>query len=101
MNHTFLIKKAILTEKTLKLAAAGKFTFQVAVASTKNQIRESIENIFGVSVTDVQTSSIARKSYKKGRRGQTAYTTAGKKAIVQLKTGQTIDLFDISARESK
>lgn len=101
MNHSFLIKKAILTEKTLKLAAAGKFTFQVALASTKSQIKEAVENIFGVNVTSVQTGSIARKSYKKGRRGHTAYTTAGKKAIIKLKTGQTIDLFDISTGESK
>lgn len=82
----------ILTEKSLREAAAGRYSFLVAKAATKTNIRTSIDTAFSVNVTRINTAIIPGKT-RRSRTGRTLTTKATKKAIVTLKSGQTIEAF--------
>ncbi len=72
-------------------AEFGKYTFRVADAAHKTQIRQAIEQLFDVKVTGVHTSTVKSKPK---RRGQTAgRTRQWKKAVVQVREGDTIPIF--------
>ena len=65
--------KPLLTEKTMRLAQKGQYTFSVAKAAVKPAIARAVEAQFKVNVVKVNTSN--------------------NKAIVTLKSGQTIEAF--------
>ena len=87
------IVRPIVTEKTsVAYQDRGEYTFEVAVDATKPAIRQAIEKLFGVKVTGVWTSQQRGKTRRVGK-------TAGrrpdwKKAIVKLRDGDTIDIFE-------
>lgn len=90
-----VIKRPLLTEKATILNEAGTYTFEVTPGANKIEIAQAVASRFGVDVTSVRTSWIKAKAKvqmtRKGvRRGKKAER---KKAIVQLKAGQSIDLF--------
>ena len=82
-----------ITEKTsAAYQDRGEYTFEVHPDATKTQIRQAIEELFGVKVTGVWTSSQRGKEKRMGR-------TAGrrpnwKKAIVKLREGDSIEIFE-------
>ncbi len=91
MDHTQVIIRPVISEKSFALAEAGKYTFRVHEKAHKTQIRQAIEQLFDVKVLDVRTSSVKSKPK---RRGQTAgRTRAWKKAYVQVREGDTIPIF--------
>ena len=91
MEATQVIKHPVLTEKSYVLAEAGKYTFRVHEKAHKTMIRQAIEQLFDVKVLAVRTSSVKSKPK---RRGQTAgRTRQWKKAIVQVREGDTIPIF--------
>jgi len=91
MDATQVIIRPVVSEKTYVLAEAGKYTFRVADNAHKTQIRQAIEQLFDVKVTGVRTSSVKSKPK---RRGQTkGRTRQWKKAIVQVRAGDTIPIF--------
>ena len=85
--------RPLITEKTsAAYQARGEYTFQVHSAASKPQIRTAIEQLFGVKVTGVWTSNVRGKEKRMGK-------TVGrrpnwKKAIVTLREGDTIDIFE-------
>ena len=88
-----LIVGPVITEKTSAAFQARKeYAFRVQSQATKPQIRAAIEALFDVTVTDVRTLVMRakRKSYGRyvGRR------PAWKKAIVTLKEGDAIQVFE-------
>jgi large subunit ribosomal protein L23 len=85
--------KPILTEKSLRVAKLGGYTFRVEPRMNKKQIAAEIAKIFGVTVTGVNTIKIPGE---KGRnaKGNNFSVIAGKKAVVTLKEGDKIDLFE-------
>jgi large subunit ribosomal protein L23 len=93
-----LIKPQI-SEYSLKLAQGGRFSFVVERDANKPQIQKAIERVFGVEVTDIRTAVIPAKTYRVGKARMERRTTRGKKAIVMLKEGQKIDLFEFSPEE--
>ncbi len=95
MNLYHLIKKPIITEKSLKLAGTGLFTFSVDPKATKNQIKEAVVKHFGVKVVSVHTMTVVGKTRRQPRRRSNYQTSDWKKALVQLAPGQKIDLFTI------
>ena len=95
MNLTNILKKAIITEKSLKNAGSGVFTFEVDTHASKDQISSAVQQAFNVNVIKVTTIHITPKKYRTGKKRQLKLTTPGKKALVKLKSGQKIDLFDI------
>ena len=91
MDPTQVIIRPVLSEKTFALAEAGKYTFRVNDKAHKTQIRQAIEQLFDVKVLEVRTAHVHSKPK---RRGQTrGRTRQWKKAIVQVKPGQTIPIF--------
>jgi len=67
----------------------NQYVFKVAANATKNEIRESVEQLFKVSVQDVQTLKVKGK-VKRNRYGYSTKPT-WKKAYVRLAEGQDID----------
>jgi large subunit ribosomal protein L23 len=81
-----------VSEKSYALLAANKYTFRVHPDAHKTQIRQAVEEVFGVRVEDVRTMSVKSKPK---RRGHTfGRTREWKKAIVQLHPDDTIELFE-------
>jgi large subunit ribosomal protein L23 len=88
MDPSQVIIRPIVSEKTYVLAEAGKYTFRVHDKAHKTQIRQAVEQLFDVKVTDVRTASVKSKPK---RRGQTAgRTRSWKKAYVQVAPGDTL-----------
>ena len=91
MDASQVIIRPVVSEKSYVLATADKYTFRVHPDAHKTQIRQAIEQLFDVTVVDVRTMSVKSKPK---RRGYTAgRTRQWKKAIVQVKPGDTIPIF--------
>lgn len=88
------IVRPVVTEKTsAAYQARGEYTFEVANDATKPAIRQAIERLFGVHVTEVWTMNVRGKPRK--NMGKTAgLRPSWKKAIVTLKSGDKIDIFE-------
>ena len=91
MDASQVIIRPVVTEKSYALAAAGKYSFRVHPDAHKTQIRQAVEELFDVKVVEVRTMSVKSKPK---RRGLTAgRTRAWKKAVVQVRPGETIPIF--------
>ncbi|MGD0197767.1 MAG: 50S ribosomal protein L23 [Solirubrobacteraceae bacterium] len=91
MDHTEVIIRPVVSEKSYVLASAGKYTFRVHPDAHKTQIRQAVETMFSVHVDDVRTISVRSKPKRRGvTRGR---TRTWKKAIVQVRAGETIPIF--------
>ncbi len=91
MEPSHVIIRPVVSEKSYVLAEAGKYTFRVHDRAHKTQIRQAIEALFEVKVVAVRTSSVKSKPK---RRGQTAgRSRQWKKAVVQVREGDTIPIF--------
>ena len=91
MHPTQVIIRPVVSEKSYVLATADRYTFRVHPDANKTQIRQAVEALFDVSVLEVRTSSVKSKPK---RRGHTAgRTREWKKAIVQVREGDTIPVF--------
>lgn len=82
----------IITEKTHGLAASGKYTFRVAKSATKSQVKSVVEEMYKVSVLDVNVVVVKpkRRTVKYDRGYQSLY----KKAVVTVKKGDHIAVFE-------
>ncbi|MBW2222552.1 MAG: 50S ribosomal protein L23 [Deltaproteobacteria bacterium] len=87
-----VLRRPLITEKTSQLQALGKYAFEVADEANKNQIKEAVEKSFKVDVTAVNIISVPSKQRRLGR--QQVLTSPWKKAIVTLKAGDKIELFE-------
>ena len=92
MNPRLVIIRPIVSEKSYALLAANKYTFRVHADAHKTQIRQAVEEIWGVRVADVRTMSV--KSKPKRRAYTSGRTREWKKAVVQLHPDDTIELFE-------
>jgi len=91
----YILKRPIITERSLTLASVGKYSFEVSLQANKDQIREVVESQFGVTVIGVNTSKVAGKRRRVGKQRREKIGTPWKKAIVQLKKGDKIDIFEV------
>lgn len=92
MNNYQIIIRPLVTEKNTNLMALNKYSFEVDRNASKPQIRQAIEAIFNVSVTDVHTMNVRGKLRRRGR--EFGYTRDWKKAIVTLAEGDRIEIFE-------
>lgn len=92
MNPEHIIKRPIaLTEKAARLKEHNKVVFEVALGANKIQIRDAIEAMFEVKVTNVNTLVQRGKMKRVGRRPAKRHNW--KKAIVTLREGDEIQFF--------
>lgn len=92
MAHiTDVLKKPVLTEKSLALLDENKYTFDVDVNANKIEIKNAVEKMFNVKVESVNVMNVRPKTKRVGR--YTGKTNRRRKAIVKLAEGHKIDLF--------
>ena len=91
MDVSQVIIRPVVSEKSYVLATADKYTFRVHPDAHKTQIKQAVESLFDVGVVEIRTASVPSKPK---RRGFTAgRTRAWKKAVVQVRPGDTIPVF--------
>ncbi len=91
MDATQVIIRPVVSEKSYVLSANDKYTFRVHPDAHKTQIRHAVEELFDVKVVAVRTMSVKSKPK---RRGYTSgRTRQWKKAIVELRAGDSIPIF--------
>jgi large subunit ribosomal protein L23 len=94
MDARDVIIAPVVSEKSYALMESGAYTFTVRPTANKSQIRDAVQEIFGVRVLKVNTLNRQgkrkrnRKTFTYGKRPDT------KRAIVTLVAGETIDLFE-------
>jgi large subunit ribosomal protein L23 len=91
MEPTQVIIRPVVSEKSYVLASTNKYTFRVHPSAHKTQIRQAIEDLFGVHVVDVRTMSV--KSKPKRRGFTSGRSREWKKAIVEVREGDSIPIF--------
>jgi len=74
------------------LQAQGKYVFEIAREANKQQIKQAVEKAFKVKVLAVNVMTVSGKTRRVGRRQ--VLTQSWKKAIVTLKPGDKIELFE-------
>jgi len=87
-----IIKQPVISEKSILQGAVSKYTFLVNSNATKQQVVGAIKNLFKVDVTDVNI--VNQKGKVKTYRRIQGTRASQKKAIVTLKAGQKINLFE-------
>lgn len=87
-----IIIKPVVTEKSVDLMQENKYCFRVAKDANKIEIKNAIEEIFKVTVVNVNTVNVHGKMKRMGRtQGKTA---SWKKAVVTLREGDSIEVFE-------
>ncbi len=95
--NPFTIKRPVITEKSMRLAnGENAYTFEVDRNATKNQIAEAVSALYSVTVKKVNMIMQAAETRRTGKKRTKSTVGKTKKAIVTLKEGQTLDVFDIN-----
>jgi large subunit ribosomal protein L23 len=88
-----IIKKPVITEKSMSVMADKKYTFIVDIHANKSQIKRAVEEVFGVKVELVNTARIMGKVKRVGV--HIGKRSDYKKAVVTLTTdSKTIEFFE-------
>lgn len=91
-NAYKILVKPIITERASELSALGKYVFEVARAATKNEVKKAVHSLYGVDVVKVNMINFSGKKVRYGR--SQGSRKNWKKAIVTLKEGQTIEVYE-------
>jgi large subunit ribosomal protein L23 len=87
-----VLNRPLVTEKNSALQAQGKYAFEVAQEANKAQIKQAVEKAFKVTVTGVNVMTVPGK--RRRMRGREVLSPSWKKALVTLKPGDKIELFE-------
>ena len=94
MTNYDIIIRPIITERSMAATAEKKYVFEVAPTAGKIEIKNAVEEIFGVKVASVNTVSMRGKVKRMGA-GRPGMTKSWKKAYVQLTAdSKTIEFFE-------
>ena len=93
-----VLRKPMITEKNTMLSEQNKYTFEVHPNATKILIKAAVEEAFGVDVLQVHTLNVKPKAklrmIRRGAGRIAGSSRAVKKAMVTIKDGQRIDIFE-------
>lgn len=93
MDAREIIKRPVITERSTDLMAEKKYTFDVAIKANKTQVKDAVEEIFGVKVEKVNIMNYKGKFKRMGKFG--GYTNKRRKAIVKLTAdSKEIEIFE-------
>jgi len=92
MHALEVLRRPLVTEKGTILSGHGKYLFEVAAGANKQQIKEAVQRAFNVTVVKVNVMNVAAERRRAGR--HLFLTTPWKKAVVTLKAGDKITLFE-------
>jgi len=91
--HTYeVLRRPIVSEKSIVLQGQGKYTFEVASGASKHQIKEAVQTAFKVDVLGVNVITVPGNTRRIGRRR--VQTSPWRKAVVTVKAGQKIEFFE-------
>lgn len=96
-----VIISPLITEKSMQDAGNSKFTFKVFKGANKTEIKKEVEKRFSVSVVNISTSILKGKTMRVGARRTGKKLSPWKKAIVTLKKGEKIGMFELGGEEKK
>lgn len=89
-----IIKRPVITEKSTDAMSERKYTFDVDVKANKTEVKDAIEEIFGVKVEGVNIMNYKGKFKRVGR--HSGYTNKRRKAIVKLSAdSKEIEFFEV------
>lgn len=94
MEITEILRRGIVTEKSVRLQERNQYTFEVAIHANKIDVRRAVEQLFNVKVAAVNVIRMPGKARTISRRGSAPRHVEArewKKAIVTLAEGQSID----------
>lgn len=87
-----VLREPWITEAATRAAELNKYVFKVGLDANKKEIKKAIESLYEVAVTSVNTVNVHRKARTRGRtRG---WKAGFKKAVITLKAGDSIQLFE-------
>jgi large subunit ribosomal protein L23 len=93
MHLSEVLRRPLVTEKNTAIQAPqGKYAFEVAAGANKDQVKLAVEKAFKVDVTRVNMMTVPGR--RRTIRGRKIESPSWKKAIVTLKPGDKIDLFE-------
>lgn len=88
-----VLKRPLITEKSTLLQERNKYVFEVMRSANKAQVREAVERAFDVKVLNVNMAPM-RGERRRLRNGRWLQAKTGKKAVVTIAPGQTIQIFE-------
>ncbi len=91
MELTTVLIAPVITEKSSMAQSQGKYTFRVHSRATKVDVQKAVETAYGVTVDSVNIIKTLKKVRLVGRGREITKRPASKKAVVTVKSGQTID----------
>ena len=91
-----IVLRPVISEKSMDETQRGKYTFAVHDDANKLMIKDAVEELFKVTVLDVNVLTTKAKEKRRGtKRGRiVGHTTPWRKAIVTLAPGQKIEFFE-------
>lgn len=92
-SHNIIIKP-VISERSLKDASFGKYTFLVNKKANKTEIKKAVEEVFEVKVVKIMTNITKGSTTRNTRIGRKVTEFSNKKARVMLAAGQSITIFD-------
>lgn len=90
--HEIVVRPLVTEKSTEQLEREGAYAFVVAVDANKVEIAKAIETFFNVKVRDVRTMQYRGKERRLGR--YVGRRAGWKKAVVKLRDGDTIEIFE-------
>lgn len=89
-----IVKRPVITEHSADLMGEKKYTFEVSPKANKTEIKNAVEEIFGVKVAAVNTMNLKGKFKRMGRYG--GYRSDRKKAVVKLtEDSKELEFFEV------
>jgi large subunit ribosomal protein L23 len=87
-----IVIRPVISEKSYEMIEHNRYTFEVDKEASKPEIAKAVEEIFNVTVTDVNTMRVNGKPRRV--RFAKGLTRSWKKAVVTLKDGDSIEFFE-------
>lgn len=94
-----ILKRPIITEKSMKMAQAGLYTFEVDKNATKPLVAKAVAEKFNVKVVSVKVINVKGKLKQQKKVRKSFQATGMKKAMVQVGKGQKIAIFEAPKEE--
>jgi large subunit ribosomal protein L23 len=90
--HETIVRPVVTEKSSAAYQLRKEYAFEVHPAANKHEIRDALKQLFGVTAISVRTMQVRRNSVVRGR--SRGLTSRWKKAIVTLKEGETLPVFE-------
>ncbi|PIU03237.1 50S ribosomal protein L23 [Candidatus Shapirobacteria bacterium CG08_land_8_20_14_0_20_39_18] len=91
-----LIKRPLITEKLMN---SGLYAFAVDIKASKKEITKAIKEVFGVDTVSIRTVIVKGKTKKSWKTRKSLPAAPWKKAILRLRSGQKIEMFETETKK--